>query len=82
MAKGRRLRTKQINSLLRQIDINTINGKTLSQACKAVATVEQSYYRWCKIYGGMKMNQASKHNNLSWQIPALRNWLPTSSCET
>jgi len=43
---------------LRQIDILTTNDKTLAQACKEVGTVEQSYYRWRKIYGGLKVDQA------------------------
>jgi putative transposase len=55
MAKGQRLKPEQIVTLLRQIDVLTTNGKTLAQACKEVGTVEQSYYRWRKIYGGMKV---------------------------
>jgi len=53
MAKGQRLKPEQIVTLLRQIDVLTSNGKTPAQACKEVGTVEQSYYRWRKIYGGM-----------------------------
>ena len=53
MAKGQRLKPEQIVTLLRQIDVLTSNGKNLAQACKEVGTVEQSYYRWRKIYGGM-----------------------------
>jgi hypothetical protein len=29
-----------------------------------VGTVEQSYYRWRKIYGGMKVDQARKYKDL------------------
>ncbi len=53
MAKGQRLKPEQIVTLLHQIDVLTTNGKTLAQSCKEVGTVEQSYYRWRKIYGGM-----------------------------
>ena len=58
IAKGQRLKPEQIVTLLRQIDILTTNDKTLAQACKEVGTVEQSYYRWRKIYGGLKVDQA------------------------
>ena len=58
MAKGQRLKPEQIVTLLRQIDILTTNDKTLAQAYKEVETVEQSYYRWRKIYGGLKVDQA------------------------
>jgi hypothetical protein len=34
MAKGRRLKPEQIVTLLHQIDVLTMNGKTLAQACK------------------------------------------------
>ena len=56
MPKGQRLKPEQIVTLLRQIDVLNVNGKTLAQACKAVGTVEQSYYRWRKIYGGMQVD--------------------------
>ena len=42
MPKGQRLKPEQIVTLLRQIDVLTVNGKTLAQACKEVGTVEQS----------------------------------------
>ena len=51
MTKGKRLQPEQIITLLRQIDVLTTNGKTLAQACKEVGAVEQSYYRWRKMYG-------------------------------
>ncbi len=49
MAKSQRFKPEQIVTLLRQIDILTANGKTLTQACREVCAVEQSYYRWSKI---------------------------------
>jgi len=70
MAKGLRLKPEKIVTLLRQIDVLTTNGKTLAQACKVVGTVEQSYYRWRKIYGGMKVDQAKKYRDLE-QVNAL-----------
>ena len=64
MAKGQHLKPEQIITLLRQIDVLTMNDQTLAQACKEVGTVEQSYYRWRKIYGGMKVDQAKKYKDL------------------
>ena len=34
MPKGQRLKPEQIVTLLRQIDVLTVNGKSLAQACK------------------------------------------------
>ncbi len=76
MAKGQRLKPEQIVTLLRQIDVLTTNGKTLAQACKEVGTVEQSYYRWRKIYGGMKVDQAKKYKDLELENTRLKE-LPT-----
>ncbi|WP_096674243.1 IS3 family transposase [Polynucleobacter meluiroseus] len=72
MAKGQRLKPEQIVTLLRQIDVLTTNGKTLAQACKEVGTVEQSYYRWRKIYGGMKVDQAKKYKDLELENTRLK----------
>ena len=72
MAKGQRLKPEQIVTLLRQIDVLTTNGKTLAQACKELGTVEQSYYRWRKMYGGMKVDQAKKYKELEQENTRLK----------
>ena len=72
MTKGQRPKPEQIVILLRQIDVLTTNGKTLAQACKEVGTVEQSYYRWRKIYGGMKVDQARKFKDLELENTRLK----------
>jgi putative transposase len=64
MTKGKRPQPEQIITLLRQIDVLTTNGRTLSQACKEVGTSEQSYYRWRKMYGGLRVDQAKKFKEL------------------
>ena len=35
-------------------------GRTIAQACKHLVITEQTYYRWHKAYGGMKVDQAKK----------------------
>ena len=35
-------------------------GKTVVQACKQMGITEQTYYRWRKEYGGLKMDQAKR----------------------
>ena len=64
MPKGQRLKPEQIVTLLRQINVLTTNSRTLAQACKEVGAVEQSYYRWRNIFGGMKVDQAKKYKDL------------------
>ena len=72
MTKGQRLKPEQIVTLLRQIDVLTTHGKTLAQACKEVGTAEQSYYRWRKMYGGMKVDQARKFKDLELENTRLK----------
>lgn len=72
MTKGKRLQPEQIITLLRQIDVLTANGKTLAQACKEVGTVEQSYYRWRKMYGGLRVDQAKKFKDLEVENARLK----------
>ena len=72
MAKGQRLKPEQIVTLLRQIDVLATIGKTLAQACKEVGTVEQSYFRWHKIYVGMKIDQAKKYKDLEVENTRLK----------
>ncbi len=73
MPKGQRLKPEQIVMLLRQIDVLTVNGKSLAQACKEVGTVEQSYYRWRKIYGGMQVDQAKRFKEIEQENVRLKN---------
>lgn len=57
---GKRYKAEQIVNILRGIDVLTSNGSTIDLACKQSGISEQTYYRWRKIYGGLKVNQAKK----------------------
>src|SRR5216684_3074187 len=64
MARGRKHTAEQIVNLLRQVEVGVANGKTLPQACKEAEIVEQTYYRWRKEYGGLKVDQARRLKEL------------------
>jgi cell division protein FtsB len=73
MAKhGIRFKPEQIVSLLRQIEVLTANGKTLEEACKSLSITVQSYYRWRKMYGGMRSDQAKKFKDLEQENARLK----------
>jgi hypothetical protein len=57
MARGKKHTAEQIVNLLRQVEVGVANGKTLPQACKEAEIVEQTYYRWRREYGGLKVDQ-------------------------
>ena len=47
-----------------QIEVGIANGKTTPQACKEAAITVQTFYRWRKEYGGLKMDQAKRMKEL------------------
>ena len=53
---------EQIVALLRQIEVELANHKSLGQACKEAGITEQTYYRWRKEYGGLKRGGAEGLN--------------------
>ena len=60
----KRYKAEQIVTLLRQIEVGIANGKPTPQACKEAEITIQTYYRWRKEYGGLKLNQAKRMKEL------------------
>ncbi len=56
----RRFTTEQIITKLQEAEVRLAQGKTVVQACKQMGITEQTYYRWRKEYGGLKMDQAKR----------------------
>jgi transposase-like protein len=50
--------------MLRQIEVSIANGKPTTQACKEAEITVQTFYRWRKEYGGLKMDQAKRLKEL------------------
>ena len=59
-----RYKPEQIVTMLRQIEVGIANGKTTPQACKEAAITVQTFCRWRKEYGGLKMDQAKRLKEL------------------
>jgi len=60
----KRYKPEQIVTLLRQMEVEIANGKTTPQACKEAEITIQTYYRWKKEYGGLKLAQAKRLRKL------------------
>ena len=60
----KRFKAEQIVTLLRQIEVEIANGKTTPQACRDAQITVQTFYRWRKEYGGLKMDQAKRLKEL------------------
>ena len=72
MARGKRHTPEQIVNVLRQIEVAIANGKTTPAACKEAGFTEQSYYRWRKEYGGLKVDQAKRLKELEQENSKLK----------
>jgi putative transposase len=59
-----RYKPEQIVTMLRQIEVGIANGKITPQACKEAGITVQTFYRWRKEYGGLKMDQAKRLKEL------------------
>ena len=51
---------EEIVNKLRQADVELSKGSTIALACKAIGVTEQTYYRWRREYGGLKVDQARR----------------------
>ena len=63
---------EQIVIILRQIEVQVAKGLDVMKACRNVGIVEQTYYRWRKEYGGMKLDQAKRLKDLEKENSQLK----------
>ena len=49
---------EQIIGKLREAEVMLGKGQTVGQACRKIGVTEQTYYRWRKEYGGLRLDQA------------------------
>ena len=59
-------------NVLRQIEVAVANGKATPLACREAGISEQSYYRWRKEYGGLKVDQAKRLKELEQENSKLK----------
>jgi len=60
----KRYKPEQIVALLQQIEVEMANRKTTPQACKEAEITVQTFYRWRKEFGGLKLDQAKRLKEL------------------
>ena len=77
----KRYEPEQIVNLLRQIEVEIANGKTTPQACKEAEITQQTYYRWRKEFGGLKLDQAKRLKELERENAKLKRLVAELSLE-
>ena len=55
---------EQIIDKLREAEVLLIQGSTVAEASRKIGITEQTYYRWRKEYGGMRVEQAKRLKEL------------------
>ena len=68
----KRYSPEEIIHKLRKVDVLLGQGKSISQACKQIGVSDQTYYRWRKSYGGMKVDQAKRLKELEAENARLK----------
>ena len=63
---------EQIINRLREAEILLNQGATVSEACRKIEVTEQTYYRWRKEYGGMRIEQAKRLKELERENTRLK----------
>ncbi len=62
----------EIIGVLRQAEIELGAGSTLAVVCQKLGISEQTYYRWRKSYGGMRVDEVKRLRALEAENARLR----------
>ncbi len=62
----------QIINKLREVEILLNQGANVGEACRKIGVTEQTYYRWRKEYGGMRIEQAKRLKDLEKENARLK----------
>jgi putative transposase len=74
MSKNRH-KPEQIIAKLREVEVELSRGTAVAHAVKKIGVTEQTYYRWRKEYGGLKVDQAKRLKSLEQENARLKRLL-------
>ena len=63
---------EQIIGMLREAEVLQSQGMTIGEASRKLGISEQTYYRWRKEYGGMRVDQAKRLKELERENARLK----------
>ena len=75
MAMKKTHSSEQIIDLLRQVERESNQGKTVAEACRTLGISEWTFYRWCKKYSGMNKQYAKQLKELEKENARLKKLL-------
>jgi len=63
---------EQIINKLREVEVLISQGATTAEASRKANITEQTYYRWRREYGGMRIEQAKRFKELEKENTRLK----------
>jgi len=68
----KRYTAEQIIGMLREAEVLQSQGMTIGETSRKLGISEQTYYRWRKEYGGMRIDQAKRLKELERENARLK----------
>ena len=68
----KRFSVEQIINHLREADVLLAQDRTVGDVCRQIGVSEQTYYRWRREYGGLKVDQARRLKELEQENARLK----------
>ncbi len=68
----RRYTAEEIINKLREVEVLLSKGQSAGEACRQIGVTEQTYYRWRKEYGGLRVDQARRFKGLEKENARLK----------
>jgi len=69
----RRYTSEQIIMHLREAEVELAKGQTTGEVCRKLGITEQTYYRWRKEYGSLRVDQVRHLKDLERENARLKN---------
>ncbi len=68
----KRFSPEKIIGMLREAEVSLAKGKTVEQICHQFSITVQTYYRWRKQYGGLKISQIKRMKEIERENARLK----------
>jgi len=68
----KRFTPEQIITMLREAEVLLNQSNPVTEVCRKLGISEQTYYRWRKEYGGMRVDQARRLKELEQENTRLK----------
>ena len=82
MPRGKKELAEQIIPKLREVEVEVGRGKTIAESVKKIGVTEQTYYRWKKQYGGLRIDQAKRLKDLEKENSRLKRLLADAELDS